>query len=102
MTLNTTNYRLKDGDQVTLMNPARVDGYWFNAGTMVRGSWDSHFMLPGCAGTVVKARTPCVCSPSGRTAYFANVEIVHNGVTSRIRVAHNQLKRHRKARTTKA
>lgn len=89
-----TNYRLSDGDKVTLLYPARVDGYWFDEVTMFRGSWDSHIMLPGCEGIVVRARTPAVHSVDGRPSYFANVDIVHNGVTSRIRVAHDQLKRH--------
>jgi hypothetical protein len=88
-----TNYRMKDGDAVELLNPARVDGYWYEPKHMASGSWDNHFMLTGCRGIVVKARTPCVVSPDGRTRYFANVDIEHHGVKSRVRVYHSELKR---------
>lgn len=88
-----TNYRLKDGDQVLLLDPARVDGYWYDEVHNPRGSYDSHYMLPNTIGTVIKARTPCVTSKDGRTCYFANVDVEYNGTKHRVRVFHSTLKR---------
>lgn len=88
-----TNYRLKDGDTVRLLQPARVDGYWHDDIHAPRGSWDSHYMLPGAVGVVVRARTPCVWTQDGKQAYFANVDIAHNGVVSRVRVGHEAIRR---------
>lgn len=88
-----TNYRLKDGDRVRLLVPARVAGYQHDPVYNPRGSWDSHYMLEGSVGIVVHARTPCVLARGGRTRYFANVDIKHNGTTSRVRVYHHELRR---------
>lgn len=93
MKSDQTNYRLKDGDTVTLTEPARVDGYWFCSSTMSRGSWDRMHMLPGAKGVCVKARTPKVLRAKGESPYFANVDIPYLGETLRVRVLHNQLKR---------
>lgn len=91
---NYINYRLKAGDKVTLVNPAKVAGYWHDPVYEPRGRWESHFMLPGCVGTVIAARTPCVSyAPGKEPAYFANVDIEHNGTKSRIRVFHKELRK---------
>lgn len=87
----THTYPHKDGDTVVLLEPARVDGYWYDPDTMIRGSYDNHFMLPGSVGTVIKAKTPAVWSGGDLPDYFANVDIPHCGVVSRVRVYHYQL-----------
>ena len=88
-----TNYLLKDGDRVRLKAHARVDGYTYDPVYAPFGSWDSHYMLAGCEGVVIKARTPCVHTVSGKIRYFANVDIAHNGIVSRVRVDHDTLRR---------
>lgn len=55
-----TNPELADGDKVVLREHATVDGYWFDPGTMARGSYLNHHVLAGSVGVVVKARTPWV------------------------------------------
>jgi hypothetical protein len=88
-----TNYRLKDGDRVLLLEPAKVDSYWYDDVHCPRGSYESHYMLPNTIGTVVKARTPCVTSIGGKTCYFANVDVEYNGTKHRVRVYHSVLKK---------
>ena len=87
------NYRMKDGDRVELLKPARVDGYWYCPDTMSRGSWDRMHLLPGCVGVVIKARTPCVVAGPNDPLYFANVDIPYGGTTHRVRVFHSDLRR---------
>lgn len=87
------NRRLQAGDQVLLLENARVDGYWYEPSIMCRGDWTSHIMLAGSVGTVVTPRTAFVTSKNFKDKHvFANVDIQHNGVTSRVRVAHGVLK----------
>lgn len=93
MAKTKTNYLLKDGDKVLLKQPARVDGYWYDPLYAPFGCWDSHYILPGSVGTVVRARTPCVRARVGDSLYFANVDIPHCGGVSRIRVSHGFLRR---------
>lgn len=88
-----TNYRLKDGDSVILLEHTRVDGYWYDPVYNPWGSWDSFFVLRGTEGVVVKARTPCVLAPRGRTAYFANIDVMIHGRPYRVRVGHDKIKR---------
>lgn len=86
-----TNYRLKDGDEVTILEPARVDWY-----IPEFQSWTLMHFLPGTQGRVVRARTPCVTGAG--TRYFANVDIDYMGSTYRVRVAHETLKRNRRTK----
>lgn len=88
-----TNYRLRDGDRVRLLQPARVDGYVYDPVFAPFGTWDHHFMLAGCEGVVIRARTPAVHSIDGRARYFANIDIPHNGQVSRVRLEHDQFRR---------
>ena len=44
---------MKTGDRVRLIAPARVDRYWYDPTYLPRGSYDSHYMLPGNTGTVI-------------------------------------------------
>lgn len=85
---------LADGDRVILVEHASVDRYWYDPGTMPRGSYINHFVLAGSIGTVVKARTPWVMAPRNEDRYFANVDVaMPDGSVSRVRVAHTALKR---------
>lgn len=93
---NGTNYRLRDGDRVKLIVAARVDRYWHDPVFAPGGCWDSHYMLPGSVGIVIRARTPSVMAVPGKNTYFANVDIPHNGMVSRVRVHHHDLQRERK------
>lgn len=91
-----TNYRLKDGDLVELLEPAHVHGYFYDPILCPWGMWESHWMLKGSIGKVIVARTPSVTSVDGRTTYFANVDIEHNGMVSRVRVNHPKIRKVRK------
>lgn len=93
--LHKTNYRLKDGDEVVLLANARVDGYWYDALYAPFGCWDSHYILKGSKGVVVKARTPSVVSEHGKTEYFANIDVPNAGTVSRVRLHHDQIMRAR-------
>ncbi len=86
-----TNYRLKDGDRVMLLEPIKVDSYWYDEGTNT-SSYHGYDMLAGCVGTVIRAYTPCVTRSPGEPEYFANVDIEHNGQVSRVRPFHNQIR----------
>lgn len=88
-----TNYRLKNGDLVVLLNNESVTGYWFDPDFMETGSWESHSIVKGTIGKVIFARTPYVFSEDGRTKYFANIDVSHLGVVSRVRVQHSDIKR---------
>lgn len=72
-----TNRRLRDGDRVVLKYHTIAD-----------------FDVPvpaGVSGIVVHARTVRVRRPG----YFANVDVVVDGVTRRVRVPHNALRKRR-------
>ena len=88
-----TNYRLKDGDRVEILYPAKVDGYWQDDKFVARGCWESHYIVAGTEGVVVRARTPSVRSDDGLTEYFANIDINHCGIVSRVRLHHDQFRR---------
>jgi hypothetical protein len=88
-----TNYKLKDGDTVELLNPVKVDGYVFCEATMTRGSWGKLTMLTGSSGVCIRARTPRVWAKPGESLYFANVDIPYMGEIHRVRVKHNELRR---------
>lgn len=91
-----TNYRLRDGDTVELLEPTRVDGYIPPSDAFSRGTWDLMYFLPGTVGTTIRARTPCVSAFKGggeNTCCFANVDISYMGKTYRVRVFHNTIRR---------
>ena len=85
----TTNYKLKDGDKVSLLYSTIGDGPKFVV----------HLAI-GTLGTVVTARTPRTLQPRVRKPrtyiYFANVDFEIGGVKYRGRVPHNALKKLRK------
>lgn len=90
-----TNYRLRDGDTVELLEPARVDQYWY-CDFLGRSSWDLMYFLRGVTGKVIRARTPCTSSFKGKgenSCCFANVGIDCMGITYRVRVFHNTIRR---------
>jgi hypothetical protein len=97
MTSKSVNYRLKDGDQVVLLESTPVAGYWFCQDTMTRGCWEKMHLLAGCVGRVIRARTPCVTAKPGQPKCFANVDIDYMGNTHRVRVFHSALRRARNA-----
>ncbi len=82
-----TNYRLADGDKVTL-----------NADTIGDGS-DYVIVTKGTTGIVVTARTPKVAMPRlsrsrlPPSLYFANVDVELAGRRYRLRVPHGALTR---------
>lgn len=83
---------MKDGSKVILTKPCRVDGYWYDP-SMMRGCWDLLYLLPGCIGRVIKARTPCVhYNPKTEPAFFANVDVEYMGKTFRVREFHDHFK----------
>lgn len=88
--VSPTDYRLKDGDTVQLLQPAPVDGYWYDPVYAPRGYWKSFYVLSGTVGRVVRARTPCVTGPA---TYFANIDVVVSGQTHRVRLTHDQFKK---------
>lgn len=91
-----TNYRLRDGDAVKLLEPARVDGYIPPSDAFSRGTWDLMYFLPGTTGKVIRARTPCVTARKGvgeNTCCFANIDIDYMGSTYRVRVFHDTIRR---------
>jgi hypothetical protein len=77
-----TNYRLKNQDEVTLQRATKGD---FSSG---------YFLVPeGTVGVVITARTPRVRMSAGDAShYFANVDVMVDGVKGRIRVPHSALK----------
>lgn len=88
-----TNYRLREGDTVQLLEPARVDGYWYDPTFAPHGCWVSHYILRGSVGKVIRARTPKVLRVGSKSLYFANIDIEHNGVKSRVRLEHHLFKK---------
>lgn len=77
-----TNYRLRDGDQVVLQ--IETKGQFSNG----------NFTVPaGTAGVVIRARTArVVLSAQTKSKYFANVDVLVDGVKGRIRVPHGALR----------
>lgn len=88
-----TNYRLKDGDTVTLTQPAAVDEYFYDPIIAPRGVWSKLTILPGANGIVQCARTPKVTARRGDSLYFANVDVNVLGVIYRVRVEHCALRK---------
>jgi hypothetical protein len=77
-----TNYRLRDGDTVVLKTDTK--GQFLNG----------YFTVPAeTSGVVVTARTARVAVFDGtKSQYFANVDVVIDGKTGRIRVPHGALR----------
>ncbi len=85
--------KINDGDMVVITKPCRVDQYWYDP-SMIRGSYDFMFLLPGLTGKVVHARTPCASyNPKIEPPFFANVDVEYMGKTWRVREFHDHFKR---------
>jgi hypothetical protein len=76
-----TNYRLQDGDTVTLTQDTK--------GQFSNGS----FTVPaGTSGVVITARTPRVIVRGvNKSSCFANVDVIVDGHKGRVRVPHGAL-----------
>lgn len=85
--------KLQTGDLVTLKTAHHVSRYWYEPTVMARGSYESHWLLPGCIGVIVVAETPCVTNAPGEPRFFANVDIDYMGEKHRVRAFHRDLER---------
>lgn len=84
---------MKDGDTVVLTKPCRVDRYVYDRERDM-SSWDFMYLLPGCVGKVIRAKTPCVLyAPKKEPAFFANVDVEYMGETHRVREFHDHFER---------
>lgn len=86
--------QIKDGDQVVLTKPCKVDQYWFCPEHMSHGTWEFAYLLPGAVGTVIRANTPCVMyNPNTEPSFFANVDVTYMGLRFRVREFHDHFRR---------